>query len=156
MRPVSVGTILVPEIKTTVYTVPVGYYALWNLCYVVNTSGNNKFIDVIWHDASTNIETHVLDNYILSPTQFIKFDGGAYIVLILQELRWEGDRRSGNPGNPLFSGEDSPPHTMDSGGWAERERLTNIEGYKRQRRQDVKRGQARLGNSCGWTMVRDE
>jgi hypothetical protein len=23
----------------------------------------------------------VLDNYVLSPTQFIKFDGGAYIVL---------------------------------------------------------------------------
>lgn len=81
MRPVSVGTILTPEVKTTVFTVPTGYYAMWNLAYVVNNTGNNKYVDVIWYDASTNTEIHVLDNYVLSPTQFIKFDGGAYVVL---------------------------------------------------------------------------
>ena len=81
MRPVSVGTTLTTATKTTVYTVPTGYYALWNLAYAVNHSGNNKFIDIIWYDASDNIEHFVLDNYVLSPTQFIKFDGGAYIVL---------------------------------------------------------------------------
>ena len=81
MRPVSVGTILTPEVKTTVFTVPTGYYAMWNLAYVVNKTGNNKYVDVIWYDASTNTEIHVLDNYVLSPTQFIKFDGGAYVVL---------------------------------------------------------------------------
>lgn len=81
MRPVSVGTTLTTTTKTTVYTVPTGYYAQWNLAYAVNHSGNNKFIDIVWYDASADTEHFVLDNYVLSPTQFIKFDGGAYIVL---------------------------------------------------------------------------
>lgn len=81
MRPVSVGTTLTTSTKTTVYTVPTGYYAMWNLAYAVNHSGNNKHIDIVWYDASENLEHFVLDNYVLSPTQFIKFDGGAYIVL---------------------------------------------------------------------------
>lgn len=81
MRPVSVGTVLTTTDKTTVYTVPTGYYALWNLAYAVNHSGNNKYIDIIWYDASTNTEYFVVDNYVLSPTQFLKFDGGAYVVL---------------------------------------------------------------------------
>jgi len=81
MRPVSVGSILTTTTKTTVYTVPTGYYAMWNLAYAVNHSGNNKFVDIIWYDASTNEEYFVVDNYVLSPTQFLKFDGGAYVVL---------------------------------------------------------------------------
>lgn len=81
MREVSVGNNLTANVKTTVYTVPTGYYAKWNLCYVVNHTGNNKTIDAIWYDKSTNTEIRVLDNYILSPTQFVKFDGGAYVVM---------------------------------------------------------------------------
>jgi len=81
MRPVSVGTILNTTTKTTVYTVPVGYYAMWNLAYAVNHSGNNKYVDILWYDASTDQEYFVVDNYVLSPTQFLKFDGGAYVVL---------------------------------------------------------------------------
>ena len=81
MKAISTGNILTAATKTTVYTVPLGYYAHWNLCYVVNTTGNNKTIDAIWYDASTNTEIFVLDNYVLSPTQFIKFDGGAFVVL---------------------------------------------------------------------------
>lgn len=81
MREISVGTNLTANVKTTVYTVPTGYYAKWNLCYVVNHTGNNKYVDSIWYDKSENTEIRVLDNYILSPTQFIKFDGGAYVVL---------------------------------------------------------------------------
>ena len=81
MREFSVGNNLAATVKTTCYTVPTGYYAKWNLCYVVNHSGNNKKIQVWWYDKSTSTEIPVLDNYILSPTQFIKFDGGAYVVL---------------------------------------------------------------------------
>lgn len=80
-RPLSVGTILTDTTKTTIYTVPVGYYAKWNLCYVVNHSGNNKFIDVSWTDASTTNEIYILDQYVLANTAFVKFDGGAYVVL---------------------------------------------------------------------------
>jgi hypothetical protein len=53
---------------------------MWNLAYAVNHAGNNKFVDIIWYDASDNLEHFVIDNYVLTPTQFIKFDG-AYIVL---------------------------------------------------------------------------
>jgi hypothetical protein len=81
MREYSVGTILSDTTKTTIYKVPVGYYAKWNLGYVVNHSGNNKVIDLVWYDKSENKEFYVLDNYTLSPTQFVKFDGGAYVVL---------------------------------------------------------------------------
>jgi hypothetical protein len=81
MRPQSVGTILTTTTKTSIFKVPVGYYAKWNLGYVVNHSGNNKFIDLLWYDSSANTEFYVLDNYTLSPTNFVKFDGGAYVVL---------------------------------------------------------------------------
>jgi hypothetical protein len=81
MKAVSTGTILTAGTKTTVYTVPTGYYAKWVLCYVVNTTGNNKHIDALWYDSSTSTEIHILDNYVLSPTQFIKFNDGAYVVL---------------------------------------------------------------------------
>ena len=81
MRQISVGNNLTAATKTTVYTVPTGYYALWNLCYVVNHTGNNKKVDVFWYDKSANVEIKVLDDYTLSPSQYLKFDGGAYIVL---------------------------------------------------------------------------
>lgn len=81
MRQYSVGNNLTAAVKTTVYTVPTGYYALWNLCYIVNTSGVNKTVDVYWYDKSTNTEIIILDGYQLTHTNFIKFDGGAYIVL---------------------------------------------------------------------------
>jgi hypothetical protein len=81
MRAVSTGHNLTAGSKTTIYTVPTGYYAKWNLCYVVNTTGSNKHIDVIWYDSSASTEIYILDNYDLSATQFVKFDGGAYVVL---------------------------------------------------------------------------
>jgi hypothetical protein len=81
MKPVSTGNVLTAATQTTIFTVPTGYYARWPLCYVVNHSGNNKYIDVVWYDSSTATEVHVLDNYVLSATQFIKFNDGAYIVL---------------------------------------------------------------------------
>ena len=81
MKPISTGNVLTAATQTTIFTVPTGYYARWPLCYVVNHSGNNKFIDVVWYDSSAATEIFVLDNYVLSPTQFIKFNDGAYIVL---------------------------------------------------------------------------
>lgn len=81
MREISVGKNLTPALKTTLYTVPTGYYAKWNLCYIVNHTGNNKKIDVFWYDKSDNIEIEVLAQYSLTAGTFLKFDGGAYIVL---------------------------------------------------------------------------
>ena len=81
MRELSVGNNLTANVKTTVYTVPTGYYAKWNLCYVVNHSGNNKYIDAFWYDKSINTEIRILDNYVLSPSEYVRFDGGAHVVL---------------------------------------------------------------------------
>jgi hypothetical protein len=81
MREVSVGHNLVADTKTICYTVPTGYYAKWNLCYIVNNTGNNKAASAWWYDKSTNEEYAIVSGYILSPTQFLKFDGGAFVVL---------------------------------------------------------------------------
>ena len=81
MRPISVGNNLTAGTKTTVYTVPTGYYAQWNLCYISNHTGNNKTVSVYWYDASAATEIIVIDAYELAATQYLKFDGGAYVVL---------------------------------------------------------------------------
>ena len=81
MRELSVGNNLTANVKTTVYTVPTGYYAKWSLLFVVNHTGNNKHIDALWYDKSANTEIRVLDNYTLSPSQYIRFDGSAFVVL---------------------------------------------------------------------------
>jgi len=81
MREVSVGNNLTANTKTTVYTVPTGYYARWNLSYVVNNSGINKTVDVIWYDKSQNTEIYVVHGYILTITQFLKFDSPSAVIL---------------------------------------------------------------------------
>jgi len=81
MKPVSTGNVLTAATQTTIFTVPTGYYAKWNLCYVVNHSGNNKYIDVVWYDASASTEVHVFDNYVLTSTQSVTFGNGNYVVL---------------------------------------------------------------------------
>ncbi len=81
MRQISVGNNLTAALKTTVYTVPTGYYALWNLCYVINHTSGGKHVDVLWYDSSTTTEIKVLDNYTLNAKSYLKFDGGAYVVL---------------------------------------------------------------------------
>ena len=81
MRSISVGHNLTPGSKTTVYTVPTGYYAKWNLCFISNHTGNNKTVSVWWYDSSANAEITVIDAYQLATTQYLRFDGGAYVVL---------------------------------------------------------------------------
>jgi hypothetical protein len=94
MREVSVGNNLTAATKTTVYTVPTGYYARWNLAYVVNHTGNNKQVDIIWYDKSTLTEIKVIDNYVLSPTQFLKFDGSFVVLEEGDEIRVETEAAS--------------------------------------------------------------
>ena len=81
MKPVSTGNVLTAATQTTIFTVPTGYYAKWNLCYVVNHSGNNKYIDVVWYDASAATEVHVFGNHVLTTTQSVTFGNGNYVVL---------------------------------------------------------------------------
>ena len=81
MRAISTGHNLTAGSKTTIYTVPTGYYAKWNLCYISNHTGNNKTVSVWWYDSSAGNEITVIDAYLLAATQYLRFDGGAYVVL---------------------------------------------------------------------------
>ena len=81
MRQQSVGLNLTANTLTTVYTVPVGYYAKWNLMYVFNGSGSTKTFTAYWHDASANADIYVMNGSSVNSKDYIKMDGGAYVVL---------------------------------------------------------------------------
>lgn len=79
-RPVTIGLNLSAGVTTTVYTVPVGYFAKWSLMYLFNNSGSTKNIAVHWHDSSTSADIFVMDSSV-SSKNYVRMDGGAYVVL---------------------------------------------------------------------------
>ena len=79
MRPVSVGVNPTAGVMTTVYTVPTGYYAKFNLLYVHNTGANNKFLTVQWYDASANTSIDILTQVTYTAKAYTQFDN-AYVV----------------------------------------------------------------------------
>ena len=79
-RPVSVGLNLTAATLTTVYTVPTGYYAKWNLMYVFNNSGSTKTCSAYWRDTSASADIYVLNGAIANG-DYVRQDGGAYVVL---------------------------------------------------------------------------
>lgn len=81
MRAITVGNNLVAATPTVIYTVPKGYYAKWNLLYLLNGTGSTKSISVAWFDYSTSTTISILLDYGLSSKTFFKLDGGAYMVM---------------------------------------------------------------------------
>lgn len=81
MREISVGLNLVADTLTTVYTVPTGYYAKWNLLYLFNGTGSTKHCTVYWTDASASTNIYVLNQNTVSSKEYLRIDGGAYVVL---------------------------------------------------------------------------
>lgn len=81
MRPISVGSTPTAGVLTTVYTVPTGYYALFNLMYLHNTTGSTKTITAQWYDSSATTSYDILTSYSMGSKDYLKFDGGAYIVM---------------------------------------------------------------------------
>lgn len=79
-RPVTVGLNLTANTLTTVYTVPTGYYAKWNLMYIFNNTGSTKTLTVYWKKQSTDTDIYVLDSSV-SSKNYIKMGGGDYTVL---------------------------------------------------------------------------
>lgn len=79
-RPVSVGLNLTANTLTTVYTVPTGYYAKWNLMYLFNNTGSTKSITAYWTDHSASADIYVQNGTIASGG-YVRMDGGAYVVL---------------------------------------------------------------------------
>jgi hypothetical protein len=80
-RPVTVGLNLPGGALTTVYTVPTGYYAKWNLMYVFNGTGSTKTFTAYWHDTSASTDVYVLNANSVSSKEYVRMDGGAYVVL---------------------------------------------------------------------------
>ena len=80
-RSLSVGKNLAAGVETTIYTVPTGYTAEWELLYLHNSSGNTKTITVDWYDDSENAHIAVLTTYSMAAKDYFKFDGGARVVM---------------------------------------------------------------------------
>ena len=80
MRVISVGKNLTADTLTTIYTVPTGYIAKWNLMYVFNNTGSTKTCAAYWTDHSATADIYVLNGTIASGS-YVRLDGGAYVVL---------------------------------------------------------------------------
>jgi hypothetical protein len=80
-RPVTVGLNLTANTLTTVYTVPNGYWAKWNLMYVFNGTGSTKHITVYWTDVSESADIYVQNQNNISSKDYLRIDGGAYVVM---------------------------------------------------------------------------
>lgn len=79
-RPVSVGINLTSGTPVTVYTVPTGYWAKWNLMYIFNNSGSTKSVSAYWRDSSASTNIYV-QNGTIAAGSYVRLDGGAYVVL---------------------------------------------------------------------------
>lgn len=80
MRPVSVGLNLPETVTTTVYTVPTGYYAKFNLLYLHNTGGSTKSITIQWYDSSAATTIDILTGVAYAAKTYSQFSN-AYVVL---------------------------------------------------------------------------
>lgn len=81
MKELSIGVASIPTTKTTIYTVPANYYAKWNLLYAHNSTSSAKNFTAYWYDKTANAEVAIVENFPLPAKDYLKFDGGAYIVL---------------------------------------------------------------------------
>jgi hypothetical protein len=81
MREYSVGATPTAGATSTLYTVPTGYRAIWNLSYLHNTSGSTKTCTLSWFDSSASATYDILSSYTFTSKDYLKFDGGAYVVL---------------------------------------------------------------------------
>lgn len=81
MKEISVGKNLVADTKTTMYVIPNRHYAKWNLLYAHNATASAKAFSGWWYDKSEDTEIAIVDLYPLPAKEYLKFDGGAYVVL---------------------------------------------------------------------------
>jgi len=81
MRELSVGATPTAGSTSTLYTVPKGYRALWNLSYMHNTSGSTKHLTLTWYDSSAALTYDILNQYNFSSKDYLTLDGNALVVL---------------------------------------------------------------------------
>lgn len=81
MRAVSIGKVLTPNTKTTMYTIPTKYVGRWTLLHVTNGTNSGKKVDAWWYDSSANLEVPVIFAASVTAGGYLQFNGGAYVVL---------------------------------------------------------------------------
>ena len=81
MREYSVGATPTAGSTTTLYTVPTGYRALWNLSYMHNTSGSTKHLTLTWYDSSAALTYDILSQYNFGSKDYLTLDGNALVAL---------------------------------------------------------------------------
>ena len=80
-RPHSVGAVLTPNTTKTMFVVPTRNIARWSLLYAFNGTSSAKNFRAWWYDSSANVEIPILYDYPLAAKEYLKFDGGAEIIL---------------------------------------------------------------------------
>ncbi len=80
MRPISIGKNLAAGVETTVYTVPAGYTAEWELLYAHNATASAKTITADWYDVSEATHVGILTSYSMNAKDYFKFDGARVVM----------------------------------------------------------------------------
>lgn len=82
MRQLSIGKNLAAGVETTVYTVPKGYRAMWDLLYAHNAGAGTKTLSVDWYDSSAATHVAILEQYNFTSKTYFQFSGnGSSVVL---------------------------------------------------------------------------
>jgi hypothetical protein len=82
MKQLSVGKNLAAGVETTVYTVPKGYRANWNLLYAHNAGAGTKYLSVDWYDTSADTHIAILEQYNFTSKTYFQFSGqGSGVIM---------------------------------------------------------------------------
>jgi hypothetical protein len=81
MRPISVGSKPTAATLTTLYTVPLGYYAKFATFLAVNEGSGNKYITLEWYDASEAQAYQLLYQIVVNAKNYLLLGLPSYIVL---------------------------------------------------------------------------
>lgn len=82
MRQLSIGKNLAAGVETTIYTVPEGYRAMWDLLYAHNAGAGTKTLSVDWYDSSAATHVAILEQYSFTSKTYFQFSGnGSSVVL---------------------------------------------------------------------------
>ena len=79
MRKVSRGLHLTAGTTQTLYTVPDGYRASWNLLYLINNTASSKTFTIGWYNEAGTLQANIFKSYPVSSKTYIMFDSGAWV-----------------------------------------------------------------------------
>ena len=81
MRPISVGSRPTAATLTTLYTVPLGYYAKLVTFLATNETASNKHVSLEWYDASTTQTYQLVYQFAITSKGYLLLGAPTYVVL---------------------------------------------------------------------------